>query len=103
MALPGILAFCLLDRMDSTELAANQFRMAPSREKLARDGLKMEQGTSLTHEQVGREVRAAIRRIGGTSPRISRPLSPSRHREAAQASQTEASWALPHRSNVGLL
>jgi DNA-damage-inducible protein D len=58
----------LMDRMDTTELAANQFRMTQAREKLARDGVRTEQKAILTHEQVGKEVRAAIQRIGGTPP-----------------------------------
>ena len=58
----------LMDRMDTTELAANQFRMTQAREKLARDGVKTERKAIQTHEQVGKEVRAAIERIGGTPP-----------------------------------
>ncbi|HEY3346606.1 MAG TPA: DNA damage-inducible protein D [Nitrospirota bacterium] len=58
----------LMDRMDATELAANQFRMTQAREKLARDGVKDQGRAILTHEQVGKEVRAAIKRIGGTLP-----------------------------------
>lgn len=66
----------LMDRMDTTELAANQFRMTQAREKLARDGVRTEQRAILTHEQVGREVRAAIRRIGGTLPENIPPAEP---------------------------
>jgi DNA-damage-inducible protein D len=66
----------LMDRMDTTELAANQFRMTQAREKLARDGVRAEQRAILTHEQVGREVRAAIRRIGGTLPENIPPAEP---------------------------
>jgi len=58
----------LLDRMDTTELAANQFRMTQTREKLARDGVNSQQKAIQTHEEVGREVREAIKRIGGTMP-----------------------------------
>lgn len=58
----------LMDRMDTTELAANQFRMTQTREKLAREGVKGQQKAIATHEQVGREVREAIKRIGGTMP-----------------------------------
>lgn len=58
----------LMDRMDTTELAANQFRMTQTREKLERDGVKTEGRAILTHENVGKEVRAAIERIGGTLP-----------------------------------
>lgn len=57
-----------MDRMDTTELAANQFRMTQAREKFARDGVKTEARAILTHEQVGKEVREAIKRIGGTPP-----------------------------------
>ena len=58
----------LLDRMNATELAANQFRMTQTRDKLAREGVRTEQQAIKTHEQVGMEVRNAIRRIGGTLP-----------------------------------
>ncbi|QEH39117.1 DNA-damage-inducible protein D [Aquisphaera giovannonii] len=51
----------LTDRMDSTELAANQFRMTQAREKLARDGIKTGERAIRAHEQVGKEVREAIR------------------------------------------
>jgi len=66
----------LMDRMDTTELAANQFRMTQAREKLARDGVRTEQKAIQTHEQVGKEVRAAIQRIGGTAPEDIPPAEP---------------------------
>ena len=58
----------LMDRMNATELAANQFRMTQTRDKLARDGVKTQARAIQTHEQVGIEVRDAIKRIGGTLP-----------------------------------
>jgi len=58
----------LLDRMNATELAANQFRMTQTRDKLAREGTRSQARAIQTHEQVGREVRDAIRRIGGQLP-----------------------------------
>ena len=58
----------LMDRMDSTELAANQFRMTQTRDKLAREGVRDQEQAIHTHSQVGREVRDAIKRIGGTLP-----------------------------------
>ena len=58
----------LLDRMNATELAANQFRMTQTRDKLARERINNQQQAIQTHEQVGKEVRAAIERIGGTPP-----------------------------------
>jgi len=58
----------LMDRMNATELAANQFRMTQTRDKLAREGIRDQQQAIRTHEQVGKEVRAAIERIGGERP-----------------------------------
>ncbi len=58
----------LLDRMNATELAANQFRMTQTRDKLARDRIHSQAQAIQTHEQVGKEVRDAIKRIGGTLP-----------------------------------
>ncbi len=58
----------LMDRMNATELAANQFRMTQTRDKLARERVHTQSHAIQTHEQVGREVRDAIIRIGGTLP-----------------------------------
>ena len=66
----------LMDRMDTTELAANQFRMTQTRDKLARERIKDQQTAIRTHEGVGKEVREAIRRIGGTLPE---KLPPAEH------------------------
>ena len=66
----------LLDRMNATELAANQFRMTQARDKLAQQNVANQQHAIQTHEQVGREVRAAIERIGGTLPE---KIAPAEH------------------------
>ncbi len=66
----------LMDRMDTTELAANQFRMTQTRDKLAHERVRDQQAAIRTHEGVGREVRAAIKRIGGTPPEH---LPPAEH------------------------
>jgi DNA-damage-inducible protein D len=58
----------LMDRMNATELAANQFRMTQTRDKLGRESIRDQQQAIRTHEQVGKEVRDAIKRIGGTPP-----------------------------------
>lgn len=58
----------LMDRMNSTELAANQFRMTQTRDKLARERVRGEKQAIDAHYSVGREVRAAITKIGGTMP-----------------------------------
>jgi DNA-damage-inducible protein D len=66
----------LLDRMGTTELAANQFRMTQTREKLNREGIHGQGRAIDTHHQVGKEVREAIRRIGGTMPESLPPAEP---------------------------
>ena len=58
----------LMDRMTATELAANQFRMTQTRDKLARASIHDQQLAIRTHEQAGKEVRDAITRIGGDLP-----------------------------------
>ncbi len=58
----------LMDRMDTTELAANQFRMTQTRDKLRRQRINNQSLAIKTHEEVGKEVRAAIKRIGGILP-----------------------------------
>ena len=78
----------LLDRMDSTELAANQFRMTQAREKLAREGIRSEGQAILAHEKVGKEVREAIRRIGGTLPENIAPAEPIKEVEKRLRSAT---------------
>ena len=58
----------LMDRMNATELAANQFRMTQAREKLQKQNVKGQEQAIHTHNKVGKEVRDAIKRIGGTLP-----------------------------------
>jgi hypothetical protein len=58
------------------ELAANQFRMTQTREKLAKEGIQGQTRAIDTHRQVGKEVREAIRRIGGTMPERLPPAEP---------------------------
>ena len=71
----------LMDRMNATELAANQFRMTQTRDKLARDRILSQRTAIDTHESVGREVREAIRKIGGTLPEN---IAPDEHIKAVE-------------------
>jgi DNA-damage-inducible protein D len=71
----------LMDRMDTTELAANQFRMTQTRDKLARERVNSQPQAIRTHEEVGREVREAIKRIGGTMPEN---IPPAEHISAVE-------------------
>ena len=71
----------LMDRMNATELAANQFRMTQARDKLDRDNVHTQQRAIDTHHAVGREVRDAIARIGGTLPEN---IPPAEHIKAVE-------------------
>jgi DNA-damage-inducible protein D len=46
----------LMDRMNATELAANQFRMTQTRDKLAREGINSQTQALKTHEAVSKDV-----------------------------------------------
>ena len=58
----------ILDYMGSTELIANLFRISQTEEKLRRDHVQGAEQATSTHYKVGREVRKAIEKIGGTLP-----------------------------------
>lgn len=92
----------LMDRMNATELAANQFRMTQARDKLARDGVHNQAQAIQTHEQVGQEVRDAIKRIGGTLPE---QIPPAEHiKEVEKRIKTATpKLELNERDAIGLL
>ena len=54
--------------MGSVELAANLFRITQTEQKLVKEHITGEENANATHYQVGREVRNAIKRIGGIMP-----------------------------------
>lgn len=58
----------ILDYMGSTELIANLFRISQTEEKLRKDGVSDPETATATHHTVGKEVREAIEKIGGTMP-----------------------------------
>lgn len=92
----------LLDRMNATELAANQFRMTQTRDKLARESVRSEHEAIKTHEEVGKEVRDAIRRIGGTLPEN---IPPAEHIKQVEkrVKTTKPKMKLDKRDAGGLL
>lgn len=57
-----------MDRSGSTELAANDFRMTQTRDVLEKKGRIGEVAAIDVHRRVGKEVRDAISKIGGTMP-----------------------------------
>ena len=58
----------ILDRIGSTELAANLFRATQTEEKLRRDQVQGKQHANQTHFSVGQKVRQTIEELGGTMP-----------------------------------
>ena len=58
----------ILDYMGSTELIANLFRISQTEEKLRKDNVSDAQNATHVHYSVGKEVRGAIEKIGGTMP-----------------------------------
>ncbi len=58
----------ILDFMGSTELIANLFRISQTEEKLRKDQIQGAEKATSVHYNVGREVRSAIEKIGGTIP-----------------------------------
>ena len=58
----------ILDNMGSIELAANLFRITQTEDKLIKDNIKGEANAFNTHYNVGKIVRNAIKKAGGTMP-----------------------------------
>lgn len=58
----------ILDYMGSTELIANLFRISQTEEKLRKDKIVGAETATSVHYNVGKEVRTAIEKIGGTMP-----------------------------------
>ncbi len=58
----------ILDYMGSTELIANLFRISQTEEKLRKDNIQGADEATSIHYSVGKEVRGAIQKIGGTMP-----------------------------------
>ena len=58
----------ILDNMGSEELAANLFRITQTESKLKRDNIKGENNANITHYNIGKNVREAIKKNGGEMP-----------------------------------
>jgi DNA-damage-inducible protein D len=81
----------LLDRAGRAELAANEFRVTQAQQKLEREGIRGEGPAIEAHRIVGSEVRAAIKRIGGTMPEDLPTEEPIKKLIAAQKRRTKKS------------
>ncbi len=63
----------VLDHMGRAELAANDFRITQTEEKLRRERIIGQARAIATHHEVGQRVREAIQEIGGTMPELLPP------------------------------
>jgi DNA-damage-inducible protein D len=91
----------LMDRMNASELAANQFRMTQTRDKIKREGINSQGKAIAAHMQVGKEVRAAIERIGGDLPET---IAPAEHIKQVEKrlKSTPPKLALEQKHALGL-
>ncbi len=92
----------LMDRMDTTELIANQFRMSQTREKLKRENIRNQRDAMETHEMVGKKVRSTIEEIGGTLPENIPPAEPIKNVKK-RLKKNSPKLELEDRDSVGLL
>lgn len=92
----------LMDRMDTTELIANQFRMSQTREKLKRENIRNQRDAMETHEMVGKKVRSAIEEIGGTLPENIPPAEPIKKVEK-RLKTSKPHLTLDHKDATGLI
>lgn len=95
----------LLDRMGRAELAANDFRITQTEERLRREGIIGQTNAMDVHHEVGKKVRNAIQDIGGTMPEdlapepSIKPLLNAKHRKRkklpSQSNQVDTNTGTP--------
>ncbi len=59
-----------LDFMDSTELAANLFRITQTNERIKNKNIKGQKNLEKAHNEVGKQVRQTMKKISGTVPEL---------------------------------
>ncbi len=94
----GVAKGKILDRMGSTELAYNFFRISLADDKLrqmADEGITGKEIANDTHYAVGREVRATIERVGGTLPEHLPPAPPIQQIEQAEQKRVRSQLQPP--------
>ena len=84
----------ILDHMGRAELAANDFRITQTEERLRKERVIGQAAAINTHHEVGRKVRAAIEDIGGTMPE-NLPSEPSIKPLLHQRKRSRKKQALP--------
>jgi len=69
----------ILDRMGSTELAANLFRLTQTEERLRRGDIKTKAGANKTANELGRKVRGFMVENSGVTPENIEPAEHIKH------------------------
>lgn len=90
----------LLDCIGRTELAANEFRITQTEEKLTRESIQGETPAINTHFRVGKAIRKTIEELGGTMPERL-PAAPSIKKLAASAKRAKQQKKLPGGGDEG--
>ena len=85
----------LLDCAGRTELAANEFRITQTHQKIERERIQGEGAAISAHRTVGGHVRDAIKRIGGTMPEDLPKEEPIKKLIAAQKRMKKKGPTLP--------
>lgn len=87
----------ILDLMGSEELGANIFRVTQTDAKIRREHIQSKGAANQTHLEVGKEVRATIRRLGGAMPEdLPTP------EKSIQQQRQEEQFRLQHRDQFAL-
>lgn len=89
----------LLDVAGRVELAANEFRITQTQQKIERERIQGEGPATGAHHAVAAEVRAAIQRIGGTMPE---DLPKEEHIKKVIAAQKKAEKSGPELPGLNL-
>ena len=92
----------VLDRMGRAELAANEFRITQTEEKLKRERIIGQAKAIETHHSVGQTVRKAIEEIGGTMPE-ELPAEPTIKPLLAEKKRKQKKLAPPNQGQVSML
>ena len=85
----------ILDRMGSTELAANFFRVTQTEEKLRKDNVKGVTKAYDVHYAVGRQVRDAMLKISGIAPEDLPAVESIAHAQKRLKLEARAPAAIP--------
>jgi methylphosphotriester-DNA--protein-cysteine methyltransferase len=89
----------ILDHMDSTELAANLFRITQTDEKLRNENIRGREAACDAHFEVGSKVRATMKELSGVHPEHL-PVAEDVRKIAAQERKQQRMRAIPAQTRI---